>query len=142
MEGQAVVRSRRSFHETLRSRNFFLEGNGGNNPNLCFICFVAKNPQTHCRPLSNSYLGLPEAVLAQWFIWFVLIHNKCIMNDNRLLMLPESSCGYCVRKRSTQSRAFPGPSEPPSSRSASWCISMCGFFCFAKSTVLGREKEA
>lgn len=53
-------------------------------------------------------------------------------------MLPESSCGHKLRKCSTQSRAFPGL-QSPSSRSASGCISVCGFSYCAKSTVPGRR---
>ena len=74
-------------------------------------------------------------------VWFVLIHNECIMNDNCLL------CGLKVPAVTVYvsvhtEPGLPWSQEPPSSGSASWCVRMCGFFYFAKSTVLGRGTEA
>lgn len=144
--GQAEVRWWKSFHNMLKSRDFFfffLEGNGRNNLNLCFGCFVARSPQTHWCPLSSAHiLDYQRLKLHSGSFWFVLIHNWMHSEWWLSVMLPKSSCGHRLRKCSTQSWAFPGPLEPPSSGSASWCVSMCGFLCFAKSTVLGRGKEA
>ena len=131
------------FQDMLNSRDFFSCRQWGKYiPNFCFGYFTAGSPQTHCFPHLKHIFGITRGqtctVVQFGLFWFT---TECIMNDNCLL------CGLKVPAVTVYvsvhtEPGLPWSQEPPSSGLASWCVRMCGFFYFAKSTVLGRGTEA